>query len=154
MTILNTNSVEQKLASCNSRQEAWKLDHEEAKLVYRIEVLLGDMVELYAEMEALDSRYRKLIARAPNCYDHDFDLRLKEDCRNYLALARDINNTTLNGFSDYDVDNIAEFRRCLEKAKMSSKHDFDLEAIIDYKSNLPSMAELDGAMEAGINTDC
>jgi len=66
ISTLTPHSAEQKLASCSSRQEVWKKDHELAMALYK-------------------------------------------------------------------------FESCLNKAKLSAMHDFDMEAEIDYRTKLPSL---------------
>lgn len=139
ISLLTPCSAEQKLASCSSRQEVWKKDHLVAMALYKFEDLLGDMVELFDEIESFDRYYRQSLFAAPNSYSEEVDQRLKTLSRMYLDLMIDIAETTLQPFEEFAVSRRAEFESCLSKAKLSAKHDFDLEAEIDYHANLPTL---------------
>lgn len=139
ITALSTDSAEQKLASCCSRQEVWKKDHKLAMSLYKFEDLIGDMVELFDEIELFDRYYRKSVVDSPNSYSEEVDQRIKNLCRRYLALMIDIDQTRLKSFEGFNVDRQQEFESCLRKAKLSAQYNFDMEAITDYQANLPSI---------------
>ncbi|MCC7336184.1 MAG: hypothetical protein IT422_13925 [Pirellulaceae bacterium] len=139
ISTLTPHSAEQKLASCSSRQEVWKKDHELAMALYKFEDLLGDMVELFDEIERFDRYYRQSLFASPNSYSEEVDRRLKALSRQYLDLMIDIEQTTLKTFQGFVVDRRQAFESCLNKAKLSAMHDFDMEAEIDYRTKLPSL---------------
>lgn len=132
-----------KLASCRSQQEAWKEDHLVAMVVFDIDDLLGDMVELFNVISRLDSTFRRDVIANPSFYDDRFDGQIKLLCSRYLALSEEIASTTLAFSSEYDVKNREAFLKCLESARDSAKRDFDLESEIEYEQLLPSTSDLE-----------
>lgn len=139
ISALMPQSAEQKLASCSSRQNVWKKDHDLAMALYKFDDLLGDMVELFDEIERFDRYYRQSLFNSPNSYSEEVDRRLKALSRQYLELIIDIEQTTLKSFEGFAVSRRREFESCLNKAKLSATHDFDMEAEIDYRTKLPTL---------------
>lgn len=129
---LLTYPIRDKLNACESQQEAWQRDHETAKMVFRFEDLLNDLVESFQNLDRLDKWFRDAVMENPNCYSESFDNLLRKLYARFhdVAIASNIILEIVE--KDYsEVDSAREFRRCLETANAAKKADFRMEAKID-----------------------
>lgn len=136
MTILQKSPsvVQSKLNSCRRQNDAWRENHEQAKLLYSLEDLLGDMVECFELLKRTDAEYRSFVRKSPESYDARFDNRLKQIWRNCLDLAEDISKNTIPSFDGYSIANLDRFEKSLAAARVSAAHDFDEEAFLDWSA--------------------
>lgn len=118
-----------KLKACEETSEAWSVDHENAKRLYRFEDLLSDVCECYDNVQRLDQWYASEVALNPSNYCEDSDDQIVSLCERLHSLAEFIEAELLPNFErEYDVSHVVDFRQRLDKARQSKRFGYRMEA--------------------------
>ncbi|WP_417737395.1 hypothetical protein [Rosistilla oblonga] len=120
-------AAEAKLVSCVSQQEVWRVYHEEAKLIFRFEDLVGDVNQLFHTIRQLDLNFTELVRDDPNSYDYEVDEELKSLYRRYGAFVSEVVEMIDHYENEgWAIDKSNELRGIADRMVAASKCDFDL----------------------------
>ncbi|MCO8121453.1 hypothetical protein NHH03_06870 [Stieleria sp. TO1_6] len=140
-----TNPIRDKIQACESQEETWKLGHEYARVVFKFEDLLGDMVELFGTLDRADQAFRDSVSKDPNSYCEEHDRTFRKLHREYHYVAESVEVTATSIESDYGstpIENIDDFRECLRRTRLSAKEGYQLAAAEERESLQSEVSKL------------
>ncbi len=119
--------VEKKLDYCEDGTEAWKAHHEQAMQVIDIEVLVGDVNELYEDISRLVEDFVETTANGRIPYDFDREEKIMDLCERWIRLSVALRDGDCNWAvsEGYEVTTLAKLDENIEKAKGDSPLNYD-----------------------------
>lgn len=137
--------IRKKLEACDGRNEAWKQQHEIAKIVFRFEDQLGDLVECFREIDRLSGIFSSQVIEHPNSYDEEVDQAIHWLQGEFLRVAVEFHRllpTMREQVGGDLLENEKDFEACVNRAVASSRSGFESEARMDQQPLLSDIRAL------------
>ena len=132
MTFFETarRAVSQQMMASHAEIEAWKLDHERAMLVFDFQELVTSVTHQFDTIDGLNRQLTDDIINRTQPYLEAFDEGVKDLCREWLTLARDMRDGVMAWCKSqgHEVDGEREFLARIAQAENSEANDFELYA--------------------------
>ena len=132
MTFFETarRAVSQQMMASHAEIEAWKLDHERAMLVFDFQELVTSVTHQFDTIDGLNRQLTDDIINRTQPYLEAFDEGVKDLCREWLTLARDMRDGVMAWCKSqgHEVDGEREFLDRIAQAEISEANDFELYA--------------------------